>query len=115
MYRRSPPRHDPDKLDPVPVLECAPGPFLAGQSFEVKLNQKLARIEPATCRELAQRRRGAYLPCVAVDENAQALLDRFGHKSISHKSTRKTHKRLRKTGHFFGLFLVLESFGEGLF
>jgi len=46
----------------------------------VDLDQESARVQAATRREFPQRHRGAHLPRVAVDENAQALLDRFRHK-----------------------------------
>jgi hypothetical protein len=43
----------------------------------VEFDQQPARIKTATRREFPQRRRGAYLPRVAVDKNAQALLHCF--------------------------------------
>jgi len=45
----------------------------------VEFDQQPAHIQTATRRELPQRHRGADLPRVAVDEDAQALLDRFRH------------------------------------
>jgi hypothetical protein len=66
----------------------------------VEFHQKSARIQTATRREFSQRHCGAHLPRVAVNENAQASMDRFRHDLISHKRTRET-QRFEKKGKKF--------------
>ena len=76
---RSSARDDLDELDPVAVLERAGRPFVAHQRLLVEFDQDPSRIKAATDRQFTQCHRRADLPRVPVDENAEALLERFGH------------------------------------
>ncbi len=54
-------------------------PVLARQRLQVQLNQQPPRVQPATLRQLTQRRRRAHLPRVAVHKNRNSLVDFGGH------------------------------------
>ena len=62
------------------MLERPTGPLIPQQRLLIELHQHAPGIEPATGREFPQRHRRPDLPGVAVDENAEALLERFGHR-----------------------------------
>jgi len=83
MFRRpvrpgssySAPRHHPDKLDPVAMLQPASRPLLPQQNLAIEFDQQAARIKAAVRREFTQGHRGVHLAGATVDENAQPSVD----------------------------------------
>jgi hypothetical protein len=79
--RRSTPRHHSDKFHAIAVLQGARGPLIAEEGFVIEFDEEAARIETATGGEFAERGGGADLAGLAIDENAESLLDRFRHET----------------------------------